>query len=272
MQIQTGRLFEKTLTHKNKTMKKILTITACSIAFAITSHAQISKGTVFLGTSIGSTTYSSSNDNLDYTAGTNINKSTAAKTYGFNVGPQVGVFLSRHFLLGGTVTYNITYKTSDATTLSSVNQPVTAHSETSNYTINAGPFMRYYFYDHLSKNILYVQANATAGTGNGASSGNGVNVNSTYSSDGKVSNIFNWNAGSSIGVTHFFTPSVGMDIALGYTYTSASSGNMNSTESTNKSNSNITISQNNYNETTITNGISFGIGFHWYLNNKHHKV
>jgi len=253
-------------------MKKIITTTVLLFSFVFALKAQVSKGTVFIGTTIGTTTYSSAADNLDYTSGSNINKNTDSKSFGFSVGPQVGIFLSNHFVLGGTLTYNITTKTTDAVTNSSINLPVTAHTQATNYTANIGPFMRYYFFNQPAKTMFYWQANATAGIGNGSSSGNGVNVNSTYTTDGKVSNIFNWNAGSSIGITHFFTNSVGMDIALGYTYTSASSGNVTGTSTTNKTNNNIALTSNNYNETTKTNGISLGVGFHWYLPSKKNKL
>ncbi len=252
-------------------MKKIFIAAVYTIVCTAAAHAQIAKGTVLLGTTVGSTSYSSASDNLDYTSGTNINKSTDTKTYGFNIGPQVGVFLTNHFVLGGTLTYNITSRKTDATTTSTVNTPVTAHTNATNYTLNIGPFIRYYFYNTLSNNLLYVQANTTVGTGNGASSGYGENMNSTYTSDGKVSNIFNWNAGASIGLAHFFGPSVALDVALGYAYTSSKNGTANTTVNTNKNTSNVTVTNNNYDEKTATNGISLGAGFHWYLN-RHHKA
>lgn len=250
-------------------MKKSFLITICGIACTSMAAAQISKGTIMLGPTVGSTSYSSATDNLDYSTGTNTNRNTSTKTFGLSLGPQAGVFLTNHFVLGGMLGYNITSRKTDVTTNSSVHAPVTANTKTTNYTLNIGPFMRYYFYNKLAKNLFYLQASGTAGTGNGTSSGNGINVNSTYVSDGKVSHIFTWNAGGGIGLTHFFTNSVGMDIGLGYGYTSTSDKNTSNTLTTNKTTDNTISTDNNYKETVKTNGITLGVGFHWFLNCKH---
>ncbi len=55
-------------------MKKAFIITMCGIVCTTMAAAQISKGTLMLGTTVGSTSYSSSTENLDYTTGTNINR------------------------------------------------------------------------------------------------------------------------------------------------------------------------------------------------------
>ncbi len=178
-----------------------------------------------------------------------------------SAGPQAGVFLSNHFLLGGMLGYNITSRKTDVTTSSSIHAPVTANTKTTSYTLNIGPVMRYYFYNKLSKNLFYLQASGTVGTGNGTSSGNGINVNSTYVSDGKVSNIFTWNAGGGIGLTHFFNKTVGMDIGLGYGYTSTSNKNVANTLTTSKTTDNTVSTDNNYKETLKTNGITTGCWF-----------
>jgi hypothetical protein len=254
--------------------KIILTIAiAWLLIISFNSNAQTAKGTLFLGATLGTTSYSASSDNLDYTSGTNINRSTSTKTSSLSFGPQVGVFVTDHLVIGGTINYSITSRVADATLTSSTTIPTTTHTNATNYTVNIGPFLRYYFYNLIPvKNLVYIQVNGTAGTGNGSSSGSGVNVQTTYTTDGKVSNLSNWNTGASLGITHFFNPSVGMDFALGYAYTSSTSGNTNSTNTTNKASSLVTITNNNYNETTTTNGITLSLGFHWYLVKKHHKT
>jgi hypothetical protein len=249
-------------------MKKLITLALFTLGFIITLKAQLSKGTVFVGTTIGTSSYASESDNLDYTSGTNINRDTKSKTYAFSVGPLVGVFVTNHLVVGGTINYSITHRKSNETLQSSVNVPTTAFTNTTTYTVNIGPFARYYFYNKpTSRNAIYLQVNATAGTGNGTTTNSGVNVNSSYTTDGQVSNITNWNAGTSLGLTHFFSHTVGMDVAFGYTYTSSKSDNNNNTTTT--TNGGIATSVlNNYNETTLTNGLSFGVGFHWYFKHR----
>ena len=89
-------------------------------------------------------------------------------------------------------------------------------------------------------------------------------ISSSYQSNGTIAGIFTWNAGGSIGLTHFFNDTVGMDIALGYSYTS----NTSKVNTTANATEIVTSTSNNYRETLLTGGVTIGFGFHWFLNKK----
>ena len=72
-------------------MKKLMIITfAAGMLFCTNAKAQFSKGTIMLGTTIGTTGYSSATSDYGYDIGTL--KSTGTKTFTFSVGPQIGFF------------------------------------------------------------------------------------------------------------------------------------------------------------------------------------
>jgi Outer membrane protein beta-barrel domain len=245
-------------------MKKIMSLTLAAVMFlSINSNAQFSKGTIMLGTTIGSTGYSSANSDYGYDVGTL--KSTGTNTFTFSVGPQVGVFLSPHLVLGATPAFNITTSHVNSTTTNTNSTTTGSTTSTTTITVSLGPFLRYYFDALSDNNWLYGQINGAAGSGSGTSSGNSYTTNSTGNTDGKVSNIFTWNAGASIGLTHFFYKRIGMDMALGYSYSHVHNYDTNNTYTTNKTSGTVTPSANNYTLNTATNGVTFGLGFHWFL-------
>jgi Outer membrane protein beta-barrel domain len=245
-------------------MKKLLiSMIATCLICCFQANAQFSKGTIMLGTTIGSTGYSSANSDYGYDVGTL--KNTGTNTFTFSVGPQVGVFLSPHLVLGATPAFNINTSHVSSTTTNTNNTSSGTTTSTTTTTVSLGPFMRYYLAPGPGNNWFYVQVNGAVGTGAGTSSGNSYNTTTTGNSNGKVSNIFTWNAGASLGLTHFFYRRIGMDIALGYNYSHVHNYDTNSTYSTNKTSGNIVASTNNYSLNTATNGVTLGVGFHWFL-------
>ena len=125
--------------------------------------------------------------------------------------------------------------------------------------------MRYYLSGLTGKNWFYVQVNGAVGTGWGTNSGTSYSETATGNSNGKVGSIFTWNSGASVGMTHFFDRRIGMDVALGYSYSHVHNYDTNNSSSTNNSSGNVTDNTNNYTLNTVTNGVTFGVGFHWFL-------
>jgi|GEM_PF-1930155 len=247
-------------------MKKM---TLSSVAFGVfvlaslSTQAQFKKGTIMLGTTIGTTGYSSANSNYDYDAGEL--RKTGTNTFTFSVGPQVGVFLSPRLVLGATPAFSIStsHATNDINNTNNTSSAATTNTTTT--TVSLGPFVRYYFTNLNSSNWFYGQINGAVGTGSGNSTGNTTSNSSVSSTNGKVSNIFTWNTGASIGMTHFFYKRIGMDFALGYNYSHVHNYNVNNTNSTNKTSGAVTETANNYKLNTATNGVTLGVGFHWFL-------
>jgi len=115
--------------------------------------------------------------------------------------------------------------------------------------------------------MFYTQLNGTLGTGSGGSSSSGNNnITSTFQTNGSVNGIFSWNAGGSVGVTHLFNDVVGMDFAVGYSYTSVSSNNQSVTNTSSNISEIVTTVPNDYKETLLTHGVALGVGFHWFFN------
>jgi hypothetical protein len=245
-------------------MKKIgILMPAFCILLALQTKAQFPKGTIMLGTTIGSTAYSSANSDYSYDNGSA--KTTGTNTYTFSLGPQVGVFISSHLVLGGTLAYSLSTSHASSSTTNTNNSTSGSNSNTTTTTASIGPLLRYYFAELPGKNWFYWQANGAVGTGSGTSSGDSYTATSTASTDGKISNICTWNAGTSIGMTHFFYQRIGLDVSLGYNYSHNHNYNVNNTNTTNKNTGNLVTSTNNYNLDTGTNGITLGVGFHWFL-------
>jgi hypothetical protein len=245
-------------------MKKLVLITFASVMlFSVDTKAQFAKGTIMLGTTIGSTGYSSANSDYGYDVGTF--KSTGTNTFTFSVGPQVGIFLSPHMVFGAAPAFNINTSHVNSTTTNTNNTTTGSTTSTTTTTVSIGPFLRYYFAGISGNNWLYGQVNGAVGSGSGNSSGNSYTANATGNTNGKVSNILTWNAGASFGLTHFFYKRIGMDMALGYNYSHVHNYETNNTYSTNKTSGNITATTNNYTLNTGTNGATLAVGFHWFL-------
>ena len=255
-----------------KSLSKCLSISLFLIAslFSLSVKAQFSRGTVMLGTTVGTTGYSSANSTYDYDAGEL--RKTGTNTFTFSGGPQVGVFLSNNFVIGATP--SIAFTSSNVkTTTDNTNNTVSGSSTTTNtFTISLGPFMRYYFAGIPGNNWFYFQANGSVGTGTGSNSGNSYTSTTTATTNGKESNVFTWNAGGSIGLTHLFFQHVGLDFALGYTYTHNHNYNIANTNTTNKTSGDLTSTSANYTLGTGTSGVTASVGYHWYLQCKKHTA
>jgi hypothetical protein len=247
-------------------MEKISLISTLLVALAFSASAQFSKGTIFVGPTLGTNSYQSASDNLNYSSGNNNTRSASSKTYTLTIGPQLGVFITDHLVLGASVNYSLSSKSTTTNTVLTNSNLLTANAKTYTSTFTAGPFLRYYYFKTLSKNMFYTQLNGTLGTGSGGSSGSGNNnITSTYQSNGTINGIFSWNAGGSVGLTHFFNDFVGMDIAVGYSYTSTASSDQNNVNTTINATEKVTSAPNNYKETLLTHGVTLGLGFHWFF-------
>lgn len=253
------------LNQKLYVMKKNIRVTfsVCVIMLSIKSNAQFTKGTLMLGTTIGSAGYTSASSDYNYDAGEL--RSVKTNTFTFSMGPQIAFFLSPRLIAGATPSFNIS--TSHATNnINNTNNSFSnSTTNTTTTTVTIGPFMRYYFSNLKSNNWFYAQLNGAVGTGSGTTDGSSTSSTSTGSTNGKVSDIFTWNAGGSIGLTHFFYKRIGMDVALGYNDSHVHNYDINNSTSTNKTSGGVTTSANNYKLNTSTNGVTLGVGFHWFL-------
>jgi hypothetical protein len=244
-------------------IRSFLPVTAIALLFTQPAKAQFKPGTLMVGTTVGSIGYSSANSDYAYDVGTA--RSTGTNTFTFSTGPQIGVFLTPNLVFGGSLSYTLSHSAATTTNTSAANVVTGSKTTTTTNTVSVGPLLRYYFAGLKSTNWFYGQINGAVGSGTGSSSGTSYTTTTTGSSTGKTNGIFNWNAGASVGMTHFFYKRIGMDFSIGYTYSHAHSDNNNITYTTKTSNSEITSSTNNYSLNTGTNGVTLGVGFHLFL-------
>lgn len=243
-------------------MKKLILVAIFYSATTAALFAQTSKGILFVGTSVGSITYASNNSDFNY-ADSGFKKTTN-HNFGIGINPHLGVFVTNHLVVGGSLGFNIASNKTDAN--STETNLLNNNTKTNTFTINAGPFARYYFFNSTpSHNLFFAQLDAKVGTGSGSSSGNGDNVANTFTSTGKISKIFEWNAGGSIGFTHFIQKNIGLDFSAGYTYGMHKDHDLTTTNYTAKSGGATSVSASTYDLTQHTNNFILGVGFHWFF-------
>src|SRR5436309_10709585 len=100
-------------------MKKIIFAACLCIATTSLVNAQTQKGNLFVGASIGNTSYSSATDNYSYSDGNFRN--TDIKINRIGLSPRLGVFVTDHFIVGGSFGLNYIHnKTNDDITENSL--------------------------------------------------------------------------------------------------------------------------------------------------------
>jgi hypothetical protein len=242
--------------------KTFLLMTGLCTLVTLSTKAQFQRGTIMLGANVGTAAYTSANS--DYAYDNASSRSTTNTNYTFSGGPQIGVFIASNVVVGGSINYSVSNNTTNTTL--DAGTGITGNKTTAtSYTVNMGPFLRVYFANHFARNLFYMQADGHLGTGSGNTSGNGYGPTTTNNASGDQSNIFTWDAGGSLGMTHFFNKHVGMDIHAGYTYTHSQSDNANTANTIKDSNGAVTTTTNNYTLATGTSGVTLGITFHWFF-------
>lgn len=241
--------------------KQILAALVCSVGM-LHASAQTLKGTMFVGASVGTTTYSQTTN--DYTYPDGGTKNSDAHAYSLSLTPQVGVFVTNHLILAG----NLGLSDSHNRTTTSITEtsPSSSVSTTNTTTVDLGPMLRYYFYENKPlRTMLYMQAQGTVGFGAGNTSGGGFSTNSSYTSSGTTSGIITWTGGGYLGVTHWIRPDIGIDFGLGYVHSYEHSDVTNSTVTTAATTGAQSTKPNNYTLGTNTDGFTALVAFHWYI-------
>lgn len=247
-------------------MKKIIFVVFACTTGTLIAGAQTEKGNMFVGAGIGNTSYSSQGDNYSYSDGNS--RQTDIKINKIVLNPTMGWFVTNHLIAGANVGLNYTHNKNNTNITEA--PASTSNKVTNTFTVDAGPFLRYYFFNGQPSNtLLFVQADGSIGAGSGSSSGSGTTANYTYTSTGKVSNVFTYDGGASVGITHFIQKNVGLDIAAGYLYTHQKSSNTDVNDRTMNAGGKTTIN-NNYDLASHVSGITLSAGFHWFLQGKNH--
>lgn len=243
-------------------MKHIIAAVLLCITASSGIFAQVSKGSLFIGPSLTTTTYNAVNNDYNY-ADSGLRKTTN-HNFGIGASPQIGIFVTNHLVVGGSLGFNLTSNKQSIN--SSEGNVISSDTKRNTFTIDAGPFARYYFFNGTpGKNLFFTQLDARVGTGSGKTTGSGDNVINSYISSGKTSNIFTWDAGGSVGLTHLIQKNIGLDIYAGYDYGIDKSHVLNTTNNTVKGTGVSSVSDSQYDLTAHNNDFKFGVGFHWFL-------
>ena len=175
-----------------------------------TVQAQLKKGNLIAGASIGSIFYNASKTTLEVPPPTT-GYSTNNSSYGISITPNVGKFLTDRIAVGLLLDINIEKEK----TTSEANGNTFQKNESTSTTFGAGVFARNYFSG--TKNVPFVQILAAASTGTFKNEGFYYNGN-TYKDvfSGKGSGIFSVRTGLLFGFTRFLSQNAGIDVAAGY--------------------------------------------------------
>jgi hypothetical protein len=232
----------------------------------IRSSAQFNKGEKMVGASVASIFFNSGNSDISVASiGNNISKITS---YGVNITPSIGWFISEKTAIGATLNINpngqkTTYEQSGSTYQS---------DQSNGFNIGVGGFARNYF----SRNntlLPFGQFSLNAGISNlkteGFFYGGAGPTAYKLSYSGNSSGGFFANANFSAGFTKMMGENAGLDFYIGYNY----SYNKNTFKRTSLRDigNDGTIDERGENETTtkFTNhGFVLGLGFQIFLKGK----
>jgi len=186
------------------------------LLFSIHSKAQFKKGDRMVGASVASAFYD--NTTADVTVGTATTHSLN-KNYNISINPMYGWFISDKTVVGGTLNINPTGQT-----VSYENNGSTYQKDKSNgLNLGAGAFARSYFSNNgnfLPFGQLAFNAGVTQQKTSGFFYGGTApaNYKSTYKGESSSGSFVN--ASALAGVTRILGENAGLDIYVGYNYSS----------------------------------------------------
>ncbi len=180
------------------------------------ANAQMYRGDIFLGGSIGSTVYNIGTSTYNYDA---YNTRTASiKNFSLSLSPTIGFFVNSSTVVGTII--NLSYSINTNNTNNTTVDPLINYNTVNSNTFSLVPFMRYYFYTSGHNNtFLFGQLEAGGGVGGG---NNTQTVyyknNSGYQSNGNTTGLFVLKTAGRLGITHLVQPNIGFDLSLGISH------------------------------------------------------
>jgi hypothetical protein len=227
---------------------------------SVTVHAQFKKGMQIVGASIGSVFFNSGTSEVSYPAPT-IGFTSKSISYGINISPSIGWFISDHTAIGATLTMN----PSNNKTSYEGGGNTFQKDKLKAFNIGLGGFGRNYF-NSSSSFKPYGQLGLSLGISSQSTEGffYATSYKDTY--NGKSSGGFFASASLSLGMTKLLNPDTGLDFYAGYTF----SHNKNTFKTTTlrDDGNNGSIDATTVNESTTkstNNGFILGIGFQIFL-------
>ncbi len=239
-------------------MKKVLF--ALLLLSATTAGAQFTKGTRTVGINVSSIGYSNLTSTFEPTNG-GVTGSSGNNNFNVSITPSMGWFLSENVLIGGNLNINFSgAKYTEGNYL---------ESNANTFTGGVGGFGRYYF--GKSGFMPYAQASLGIAFGSGTEKLSANYANYTTKGDGKKGGILAFNGGVGLGITKMLSKHTGLDIGLGYSFSSVSYKYSfeENRQYTNPSSSELL--KTNYKYNGITHGGTASVGFLIFLDPKTKK-
>jgi hypothetical protein len=190
-------------------MKKIL-IVMLGCLNLVTAFSQVEKGSKLVGVSLGSLSYTNSNNKTSYSNTTTVYDSDG-NTFSVSLNPNVAWFVTDNLAVGGSVTLGFNTNNSTSSNTGSANS---SHYTSNQPSIYIGPYARYYF-SGGTKGRFFQQLNVQFGIYGGRSKSTG--------SSGSVSETRtipkgDWNAGIAFGYEYFINQYIGIYSSVGINY------------------------------------------------------
>ena len=256
-------------------MKKSCFLMAGSLGLLISlpGFGQISRGDWILGTSVGSGSMTSAQDQNHYLSGSTSYsgtiQTTSSTSFNLAIDPLVGYFVGDNLAIGGILSLGISSGHSNLTTTAGSGIPSDLFRST-NYSFTAGPFIRYYFGDPvLSSTLFFMQVDAQAGTGDGTTSSTSNRTTFISTSVGQTSGGFYWNAAGAFGLVHFISKSAGLIAYAGYSYAHIQGSQLTSTNYSYKGgNTGAAAAEDHHNYQNASGEVLLRAGFNIYLSSR----
>jgi outer membrane protein W len=237
-----------------------------AVLISINASAQFSKGDKMIGASVGSLVFNSGS--ADITVASIGSNTSLIKNHSVNISPSVAWFLSDNIAVGFTLNVNpngqkVTYE-QDGTTYQS--------DKSDGMNIGAGGFARMYLKSGGSL-LPFGQAGFNAGVSNLKTEGffyggSGVTAyKRTYT--GKTTSGSFLNIALTAGVTKMLGENAGLDLSLGYVYSTNKNTFKRTTLQDDGNNGSIDSRAENETTTSFTNnGLVVNVGFQIFIRGK----
>ncbi len=246
---------------------KIVFLLFFPLLYSVSSKAQFKKGDRMVGASVASAIFNSGTS--DITVAQIGSNSSIVKNYNVAITPSLGWFISENTAVGFVLNIN---RSGQKTTYEQ-NGSTYQMDKTDGLNIGGGGFVRNYF-SNSSSFLPFGQATINAGASNLKTEGFYYYPGSVpYYKDtyiGKSNGGFFFNGTLAAGLTKMMGENAGLDIFLGYTY-SSTNNTFKRTKLYYAASTSTTPVETRNNETTtkFTNhGFQFGIGFQVFLRGK----
>ncbi|MBL7886517.1 MAG: DUF3575 domain-containing protein [Flavobacterium sp.] len=189
-------------------MKKIILFFI--LAFGLTVYGQTEKGSMMVGVSFGSLSFTDSNSDTTY-SNTPTEYSSEGNSFSISINPNVAWFVKDNLAIGGGISLSYYASKSDSSNTSST---TTSESKSTQPSFYIGPFARYYFGKSTSGKP-FAQLNAQYGVYGGksessTSTGSGSQTTTKPKGD--------YNFGATFGYEYFISKYVGLYASLGLNY------------------------------------------------------